>query len=162
VSIGPQSPIRILIADDHRAFRDSLRQLCAVQEGFQVVGEAENGREAIELARRLEPDMILMDLRLPGLDAVAATATITQANPAARVIVLTTHRGDGRLFEALHAGALGYLPKDVQPGALIEALRAAHRGEALLDPRLTARLFEAFRALEGRAEGPRGDRKSGD
>lgn len=161
MSIGSQSPIRVLIADDHRGFRASLRLLCEAGGGIEVVGEAGNGAEALELARSLEPDVILMDLRMPVLDGVEATEAITRANPAARVIVLTIYSQDGRLLEALHAGALGYLLKDVEAGVLIEALRAAHRGEALLDPRLTARLFEAFRGLEGGSEGLRGGRKSG-
>ena len=140
-------PIRVLIADDHRLFRRGLRQLCEVEGGFEVVGEAENGREAVGLARRLQPDVILMDIRMPILDGVQAASFIIEENPAARVIVLTMHRQDSYVFEAIKAGAQGYLLKDVDEQTLFETVRAVHRGEVLLDPHLAASLLDEFRRL---------------
>ena len=139
--------IRVLIADDHQSFRQSLRQLCEVEGGFEVVGEAEDGREAVELARRLQPDVILMDVRMPILDGVQAASSIIEENPATRVIVLTMHRRDSYVFEAIKAGAQGYLLKDVDEQTLFETVRAVHRGEVLLDPHLAARLLDEFRLL---------------
>ena len=133
------SPIRVLIADDHRLFRQGLAELCRAKGGFDVVGQAENGQQAVELARRLKPDVILMDVRMPVLDGVQATGLITAEHPEVHVIVLTMYREDGRVFDAIRAGGRGYLLKD------LEALRAVHRAEALLDSSLTARLFDAYR-----------------
>ena len=123
------SPIRVLIADDHRFFRNSLRRSCELEDDFEVVGEAENGQEAVELARRTQPDVILMDIEMPVLDGVRATSLIAGENPAARVIVLTTHQEDHAVHAALQAGAWGCLVKGGDERALIEAVRAVHRGK---------------------------------
>lgn len=141
------SVIRILIADDHRLFRQGL---CHVFEGckeINVVGEAENGRQAVGLARRLKPDIVLMDINMPVLDGVQATYLITEANPDSRVIILTMYRQDQYVFEAIKAGARGYLLKDIDEHQLIEAIFAVQRGEALIDPALAARLLDEFRHL---------------
>jgi NarL family two-component system response regulator LiaR len=138
-------PIRILIADDHRLFRHSLGQICRLKGGFNIVGEAENGYEAVKQAQRLQPDIILMDISMPGLDGIQATGFITAVNPAVRVIMLTVYRQEEYLLEAIKAGAQGYLLKDVDTPRLIEAIQAVHRGETLLDAQLTARLFDALR-----------------
>jgi NarL family two-component system response regulator LiaR len=128
--------IRVLVADDHLVFREGLRQACEIEESLEVVGEAENGQEAVELARRLRPDVILMDIELPILDGVQATRLITGDNSEARVIVLTVYQEDKYVIEAIKAGAWGYLLKGVDEETLIEAVRAVHRGEPLLDPHL--------------------------
>lgn len=141
------SSIRVLIADDHRLFRQGLRQICETVGGLQVVGEAENGGEAIEMAQRLQPDVILMDINMPILDGVQATSLITESNPAARVIILTMYKQDQYVFEAIKAGARGYLLKDIDEQELVDAVRAVHRGEALIDPGLAARLLDEFRRL---------------
>lgn len=140
------SPIRVLIADDHRLFRQGLRYVCQAG-GIEVVGEAEDGWEAVRLARQLQPDVILMDIRMPGLDGVEATRRITGSHPGIRIIILTMYRQDQYVFEAIKAGAHGYLLKDIDEKELIEAIRAVHRGDALINPTLAARLLEEFRRL---------------
>jgi len=140
-------PIRVLIADDHRLFRQGLRQICETVGRLEVVGEAENGEEAVELARRLNPDVVLMDIRMPVRDGVEATRLITESVPSARIIILTMYRQDQYVFEAIKAGARGYLLKDIDEQELVDAVRAVHRGEALIDPGLAARLLEEFRRL---------------
>ena len=128
------SPIRVLIADDHRIVRQGLRHVCEAVGGLRVVGEAEDGREAVNLAWQLRPDVILMDINMPVLDGVQATSLIVEANPAARVIILTMYRQDRYVFEAIKAGARGYLRKDSaapDPGV---AVQAGLRGGAVLHP----------------------------
>jgi DNA-binding NarL/FixJ family response regulator len=147
-----QTQLKILIADDHRLFREGLRQICEVLGDFKVVGEAENGQAAVDLARRLNPDVILMDVQMPVLDGVQATSLIMEDNPAARVIILTMYRQDHYVFEALKAGARGYLLKDTDGQTLVEAVRAAQRGEALIDPAMAARVVEEFRRLSQAAQ----------
>jgi len=141
------SSIRVLLADDHRIVLQGLRHVCELAGGFTVVGEAEDGRAAVELARQLQPDIILMDIHMPVLDGVQATSLIVQANPAARVIILTMYRQDHYVFEAIKAGARGYLLKDIDEQDLVDAIRAVHRGEALIDPSMATRLLEEFRRL---------------
>lgn len=125
------SPIRVLIADDHRFFRESLSQSCELEEDIKVVGEAKNGQEAVELARRTRPDVILMDIDMPILDGVQATRLITQDNPETRVIVLTVHQQDKAVRAALEAGARDYLSKGINEQALIKAVRAAYLGKGI-------------------------------
>lgn len=145
--------IRVLIADDHRLFRLGLRQACESAGDFEVVGEAEDGQEAVELARRCRPDVILMDINMPLLDGVEATHRIVENNPSVRVIMLTIYRRDRYVFEAIKAGARGYLLKDVDEGELLEAIRAVHRGEALINPGLATKLLDEFRHLSQMAVG---------
>ena len=140
-------PIRVLIADDHRLFRQGLRQICETVGGFEVVGEAENGQVAVDLARQLKPDVILMDINMPVLDGVQATSFIAENTPAVRVIILTMYRQDRYVFEAIKAGARGYLLKDIDEQNLIDAIRAVYRGEALINPSMAARLLDEFRRL---------------
>lgn len=140
------SPIRVLIADDHRLFRQGLRYVCQAG-GIEVVGEAEDGWEAVRLARQLCPDVILMDIRMPGLDGVEATRLITANQPGIRIIILTMYRQDQYVFEAIKAGAYGYLLKDIDEKELVEAIQAVCRGDALINPSLATRLLEEFRRL---------------
>jgi two-component system, NarL family, response regulator LiaR len=137
-------PIRVLLVDDHAVVREGLRTFLELQEGMEVVGEAEDGEQALTEAERLRPDVILMDLVMPVLDGVGAMRELRQKLPSCRVIVLTSFAEDDRLLPAIQAGAAGYLLKNVQPKELARAVRAAHAGEALLDPSIAARLVEAI------------------
>jgi DNA-binding NarL/FixJ family response regulator len=141
------SPIRILLADDQSLFREGLRTLLSVQTGFEVVGEAANGEEALRLAATLHPDVVLMDVRMPVLDGVAATRRLHGVMPACRVIVLTTFDDDEYVFEALRAGAIGYLLKDAPSEKLFEAVRAGSRGESFLQPAVAAKVVAEFARL---------------
>jgi DNA-binding NarL/FixJ family response regulator len=141
--------IRILLADDQVLFREGLRTLLSVQPDFEVVGEAANGEEALRLAQEHCPDVVLMDLRMPVLDGVAATRRLCASDPACRVIVLTTFDDDEYVFEGLRAGALGYLLKDVSSEKLFEAIRAAARGGSVLQPAIAAKVVAQFARLAG-------------
>jgi two-component system, NarL family, response regulator LiaR len=150
----PTDPIRILLVDDHAVVREGLRAFLALQDGFEIVGEAADGEEALERATELEPDVILMDLVMPKLDGVSAMRELRQRGAraaTAKVIVLTSFLDDDRLLPALEAGAAGYLLKNSQPAELARAIRAAQAGEAIIDPTAAARLVNALsRADPGR------------
>jgi len=137
--------IRVLLADDHPVVRDGLRGLFATEDDLEVVGEAASGDEAVGLAVQLEPDLVLMDLRMPGLDGADATARITAERPAVRVLVLTTYDTDSDILRAVEAGATGYLLKDTPRTELTAAVRAAARGETVLAPPVAARLVRHAR-----------------
>jgi len=140
--------IRVLVADDQALVRSGFRLILEAREDIEVVGEAEDGGEAVELARRLDPDVILMDVRMPRMDGVEATRRLTAAGSSARVVILTTFDLDEYVHEAIRAGASGFLLKDVQPTQLVEAVRVVAAGEALLAPTVTRRLLDRFaRAL---------------
>lgn len=145
-------PIRVLLVDDHAVVREGLRAFLELQEGIEVVGEAADGEEAIEAATRLWPHVILMDLVMPKLDGLAAMRSLRERVPDARVIVLTSFLDDDKLLPALRSGAAGYLLKNAEPQELVRAVRAAHAGEAMLDPVVAARLVETL-AADG-DEGP--------
>ena len=136
--------IRVLLVDDHAVVREGLRNFLALQDGLEIVGEASDGNEAIEQAQRLEPDVILMDLVMPGLDGIGAMRQLRARSPASRVIVLTSFLEDERVLPAIQAGAAGYLLKNVAPAELARAVRAAHAGEAIIDPTAAARLVHAI------------------
>jgi DNA-binding NarL/FixJ family response regulator len=136
--------IRILLVDDHSVVREGLRAFLELQDELEVVGEAGDGEEAIDAAQRLAPDVILMDLVMPKLDGVGAMRELRTRAPESRVIVLTSFLDDDRLLPAIRAGAAGYLLKNVEPAELVRAVRAAHRGEAILDPTVAARLVDAI------------------
>jgi DNA-binding NarL/FixJ family response regulator len=141
------SSIRILLVDDQSLFREGLRTLLSVQTGFEVVGEAANGEEALRLAATLHPDVVLMDVRMPVLDGVAATRRLRADQPECHVIVLTTFDDDEYVFEALRAGAIGYLLKDAPSVKLFEAIRAGSRGESFLQPAVAAKVVAEFARL---------------
>jgi DNA-binding NarL/FixJ family response regulator len=143
-------PIRVLIVDDHSVVREGLRAFLELQEGLEVVGEAADGERAIAAAKRLRPNVILMDLVMPGSGGVAAMRSLREEVPDARVIVLTSFLDDDKLLPALRAGAAGYLLKNAETQEIVRAVRAAHDGEALLDPVVAARLVETLAADEGR------------
>jgi NarL family two-component system response regulator LiaR len=139
-----EAAIRVLIVDDHAVVREGLRTFLELQDGIEVVGEAGDGEEALELAERLRPQVILMDLVLPRLGGLEAMRTLHQRRPDTRVIVLTSFLDDDKLLPALRTGAAGYLLKNVQPQELARAVRAAAAGEALIDPVVAARLVQAL------------------
>jgi DNA-binding NarL/FixJ family response regulator len=144
--------MRIVIADDHTLFRDSLRSLLEAR-GLEVVGEAKNGREACELARRLTPDVLLMDLAMPELDGLAATRLLSAELPAVKVIILTASDDDAKLFEAIKAGAQGYLLKDLDAEAFFALLERTERGEPALTPAIARRLLQEFARPKTEPEG---------
>ena len=137
--------IRILLVDDHPVVRTGLRGMLEAESDLSVVGEAASGSEAVELARTSEPDVVLMDLRMPGLDGVGATERILAESREARIVVLTTYETDSDILRAVEAGAAGYLLKDATPAELAGAIRAAHRGETVLAPSVASRLVDQVR-----------------
>ena len=139
--------IRILLADDHDLFREGLAGIIAAQPDMVVVGEASDGLEAIVKARELEPDLILMDIQMPGCDGLEATRQIKKELPETTVVMLTVRDEDEKLFEALKAGAQGYLLKNIRSRDMLEMLRGALRGEAAISPALAGRMLEEFRRL---------------
>lgn len=141
----PEKRIRLLIADDHPVVRGGLRGMFATQPDLELVGEAETGTEAVSLAGRLKPDVVLMDLRMPEMDGVAATERIRSLNPETRVVVLTTYDSDSDILRAVEAGATGYLLKDTPEETLYEAIRAVAEGKPLLAPSATTLLIERTR-----------------
>jgi len=136
--------IRVLVADDQALIRDSFRLLLELESDLEVVGEARNGQEAVALARRLQPDVLLMDIRMPVLDGIAATRAMTRAGLSVSVLILTTYDNDDYLYDAMKAGASGFLLKDVRREQLAGAIRTVAGGEALVHPALTRRLVERF------------------
>jgi DNA-binding NarL/FixJ family response regulator len=139
---GP-APIRVLIADDQRVVREGLSMLVALIDDVEVVGAAGDGAEAVHLAETHRPDVILMDLRMPDLDGIAATALLRERLPAARVLVLTTYADEDAIVPALRAGAKGYLTKDASAEQIEAAVRAVHAGQTHLDPAVQERLVAA-------------------
>lgn len=135
-------PIRIMIADDQELVRYGMRLVLEAEESLAVVGEAEDGASAVREAERLRPDVVLMDVRMPGVDGIEATRRITELLPETRVLVLTTYDLDDYAFGALRAGASGFLLKDTRPPALVSAIRAVADGDAVVAPRVTAKLIE--------------------
>lgn len=135
--------MRVLIVDDHALFRDGLRSLLEAR-GIDVVGEARNGQEAIDLARRAQPDVVLMDLTMPVLDGLAATRVISAELPHVKVVILTASEEDADLFEAIKSGAQGFLPKDLEAAELFALLSGVTRGEPALTPGLARKVLAEF------------------
>ncbi len=138
--------IRVLLVDDHAVVRQGLRMFLGLDPDLQIVGEATNGLEAIELSRQLQPDIILMDLLMPIMDGLTAIQKIKKAQPEVEIIALTSVIEDDRVFNAIHAGAMGYLLKDTQASELVQRIKAANRGEVQLHPEAAKRLIREVRS----------------
>ncbi len=134
-------PIRILVADDHLIIREGLRLILETEDGFEMVGEAADGAEAVRLCAGLKPDVVLMDLRMPGVDGLAAIERLRVEQPEVAVVILTTFNEDDLMMRGLRAGAKGYLLKDTDRETLFNTVRAAARGETLLKPEIIARVL---------------------
>ncbi len=136
------NPIRVLVVDDHLVVRKGIRALLATEPDIEVVGEARDGAEAVAEASRLRPDVILMDLVMPQMDGIAAIERILAAQPAARILVLTSFDADDKVFPAIRAGALGYTLKDFGPAELVRAIQRVHRGESSLHPAIARKVLQ--------------------
>lgn len=134
---------RVLVVDDHAVVRQGLRMFIEMQSDMEVVGEGTNGNEAVEMAARLEPDVILLDLIMPEMDGIEATRKILEQTPQARVLILTSFGEDEKVFPAIRAGAQGYLLKDIQPNELVQSVREAFHGKVQLHPEVARRLMTA-------------------
>ncbi|HLH61597.1 MAG TPA: response regulator transcription factor [Ktedonobacteraceae bacterium] len=136
--------LRVLIADDHPLFRKGIRTLLAATPDIEVIGEATTGQEAIELASAVQPDVILMDLQMPGINGIEATRQVLHTSPHVRILVVTLFEDDGSVFTALRAGARGYVLKDAKEEDMLRAIRAVGRGEAIFSPAIATRLMDYF------------------
>lgn len=150
--------IKVLIADDHKMFRQGLRMLFEVEADIKVVGEARDGTEAAQMAGQLEPDIILMDINMPGVDGVEATRRILKEQPDQAVIILTMFREDEHVFQAINAGARGYVLKDADSLDVTRAIRSVAAGGSVLDTAITSKVFQQFKQLskEGEKNNPEG------
>jgi len=137
--------VRILIVDDHAIMRDGIRALLSLDEDLEIVGEASEGREAIEKARELSPDVVVMDIAMPGMDGLEATRRIVKKNPQIKVLVLTQHDNKEYILSTIKSGAAGYVPKRALGSELVSAIRAVHRGDSFLYPSAAAALIEDYR-----------------
>ncbi len=139
---GAEPGVRVLIVDDHAIVRKGIRALLSEAGGFEVVGEADNGQAAVLRAEETQPDVILMDVLMPGMDGIEATRQITSQHPKTRVVVLTSFGADEKVFPAIKAGATGYLLKDSSPDELVRAIRQVQRGEPSLHPTIARKLLQ--------------------
>jgi len=146
--------IRVLLVDDQTLIRQGIRLLLEIETGIQVVGQAADGQQALEQVEALHPDVVLMDVRMPEMDGVAATREITKRFPEVKVIILTTFEDDETVFEGLKAGARGYLLKDISSEEMAEAVRKVAAGEALIEPRLTRKVLAEFSRLASASDKP--------
>lgn len=146
--------IRVLLADDQELVRTGFRMIIDQREDLMVVGEAGDGREAVGLTKQTAPDVVLMDVRMPGLDGIGATGELVDSGHPARIVMLTTFDLDEYVFAALRAGASGFMLKDVRAAELVEAIRVVARGDALLAPTVTRRLLDRFADALPAPEGP--------
>lgn len=152
----------MLLVDDHALFREGLAGLFAYEEDFEVVGEAATGEEALAAARELMPDLILMDIDMPGMDGIEATRRLLAEMPYAKVVMLTVHDDDEKLFEAIKAGAQGYLVKSIRSAEMLDQLRGLSRGEAALSRAMAKRILDEFRrAVAQLPSSTTGEEKSG-
>jgi len=141
---GQNVPVRVLVVDDQRLMRDGIASLLGIQDGIQVVGTAANGQEAVEQTLSLQPDVVLMDVRMPVMDGVAATTQVRRQFPSCQVLMLTTFDDEEYVLEALRAGATGYLLKDIPAHNLAQAVKAAHQGIYQLDPAVASKVFSSL------------------
>lgn len=148
-------PIRVLLVDDQALFREGLRTLLSIHAELEVVGEAAHGEEALQCVKALQPQVVLMDLRMPVMGGVEAARRIRASHPNCQVIVLTTFDDDEEVFDALRAGAAGYLLKDAPSEKLVEAIQAAARGESFLQPSIAAKVVAEFSRISRRRESTR-------
>ena len=146
------SKIKVLLADDHSLFREGLRSLLEEQDDIRIVGEAEDGLEAIRMVQQLKPTVILMDINMPVVDGVEATRMILKEHPSTGIVILTMYPQDEYVFQALKAGAKAYLLKDTPSKKLLNVIRTVHDGEAVMDVELTARLLGEFRRMADKEE----------
>jgi DNA-binding NarL/FixJ family response regulator len=154
---------RIVLADDQALLRKGFRMILEAEDGFEIVGEAADGEDAVRLVGLYEPDVVLMDVRMPGLDGIEATRAIAASHANTRVLILTTFDLDEYAFSALRAGASGFLLKDVPPAELAAAIRTVARGDAVVSPRVTRRLLEEYaHQLPDRADTPASSALAGD
>lgn len=144
--------IKVLLADDHALFREGLRSLLTDQDDIEIVGEAEDGLEAVKLTPQLQPAVVLMDINMPVIDGVEATRMILRDNDAVGIVILTMYPQDEYVFEALKAGAKAYLLKDTRSKKLLQVIRAVSQGQAVIEPEMTARLLSEFRRLAAEKE----------
>ncbi|MCG3208710.1 MAG: Transcriptional regulatory protein DegU [Anaerolineae bacterium] len=144
--------IKVLLADDHALFREGLRSLLTDQDDIEIVGEAEDGLEAVKLVPQLQPAVVLMDINMPVIDGVEATRMILRDNDAVGIVILTMYPQDEYVFEALKAGAKAYLLKDTRSKKLLQVIRAVSQGQAVIEPEMTARLLSEFRRLAAEKE----------
>jgi DNA-binding NarL/FixJ family response regulator len=146
--------IKVLLVDDHVLFREGLRSLLIEQDDLEIVGEAEDGLQAVSLAAQLQPGVILMDINMPVLDGVEATRLIVTENEAAKIIILSMYPQAEYMFQALKAGAKAYLLKDTRSKKLLEVIRAVHQGQVVVEPEMLIRLVDEFRRLANQAVPP--------
>lgn len=157
MNMKPAEPITILIVDDHAIVRQGLRMLFTIQANCSVVGEADNGEKAVALAAEHVPDIVLMDLVMPGLDGVETTRRVKQVSPRSHVIVLTSYEDDEHIFPAFRAGALSYVLKDIDPNQLLETVYRAVLGESILHPRVASRVVQEIHNTKLAASDPFAD-----
>lgn len=156
---APKGPIRVLVVDDHVIVRNGLEQLLATTTEFVLAGVAGDGEEAIDAVERLQPDVVLMDLSMPGMDGVRATAEITRRWPGSKIVVLSSFSDHQRVMAALEAGAEGYVLKHADPEQILQAIEAVHRGGAPIDPQV-ARVLLDMRRAPATTRGPLTDREA--
>ena len=143
----PNDVVRVLIADDHPLFRSGIRALLVADPATDIAGEATTGEEAIELATALQPDVVLMDIQMPGINGIEATRRIMQTSPQIRILIITMFEDDRSVFSAMRAGARGYVLKGSTPDAILRAIQAVGTGEAIFSPEIATRMLDFFGAL---------------
>lgn len=142
--------IRLMIADDHKLFREGIKALLAITDDIEIVGEAEDGESALKKCQELEPDVILMDINMPGLNGIQVTGQILEKQPQTRIVMLTMLEDDASIFHAMRAGARGYLLKGADPTEVLSVIRAAAEGQALFGPAIATRLMNYFKELSAK------------
>jgi two-component system, NarL family, response regulator LiaR len=157
MSIDADRPIRVLLVDDHAVVRKGLRALFEREPGIEVVGEAEDGEQAVRIVDRLRPDVILMDLEMPGVGGIEASRQISEQQPDVKIVVLTSHAAEEDVFPALKAGALGYLLKHSAPDDVVRAIHQAHRGETVLHPAIARMVLQELNRPSGPRQTPTTD-----